>query len=183
MIIMKKFIILVICLLTLVSGTALAKVDKSMSENGVNLMSNLEYQFNSTDKISITLNRYGYFDRLLGMTKTETIHNLMLNLIPIAPPCISTEVTFTTKNVPYFLIFNKEVGTKQTFKISSISSNYISYEVDNKNLQKFVAADKATLVLPLKNGSTQMIEISEETLKEWRFIITCNLWDEYKKGI
>lgn len=179
---MKKIIILVICLLSLVSGTALANIDKKITENSINFENNSDYQLNTTDKININLYRYGYFDSMFGIKRTETVHILGLSLFP-APPYMSTEATFTTKNIPFFLIFNKELETKLTFKISSISSNYISYEVDNKILQKFVTADKVSLVLPLKNGSTQKIDISEETLKEWRFILTCNLWDEYKKGI
>ncbi|AIF51669.1 hypothetical protein [Pelosinus sp. UFO1] len=162
---MKKIIILAICLFTLVSGIALAKVDKSLSENGVTFINRFEYQLSNTDKIAITLIRCGYFDRMLGITKTGTIHNLNLFLYPIAPPYISTEVTFTTKNVPYFLIFNKEVETKQTFKISSVSSNELSYEVDNKSLQKFVAADKVNLVLPSRMALRKRLKFQKKHLK------------------
>lgn len=180
---MKKIIILVICLLTLVLSTAFAKVDKTLTGNSINLVNSSDYQLNNTDKMNINLSRYGYFDSMFGLKKTETIHNLGFFLYPIAPPYISTEVTFTTKNVPFFLIFNKDIENKLTFKIMSISNNYINYEVNNKQLTTLVSAEKVNLILPLKNGSTQTIQIPEETLKEWRSIITCNLWDEFKKGI
>lgn len=179
---MKKIIILVICILSLVSGTALANIDKTITNNNcINFSNQYQYQINNTKTMNISLSRYGFFDNMLGIMKTVTLHDLTLCLMSTS--LNNSPEAFTSKEVPFFIIFNKEVESKLTFKTKSISNNIISYEVDNKKLRPLITAERVNLVVPLKNGPTQTIEIPEEILKEWRFIITCNLLDEYRKGI
>ncbi|VBB05611.1 Hypothetical protein LUCI_0821 [Lucifera butyrica] len=183
---MKKVIILLLFILALTNSFAFAEVNKTLSDNYIGLERTYEYTINGTNKHAyVTLSRQGFFDSLLGITKTNTSHSLYLSLFtpPNTNQSAVTDITFSTKNLPCFVTYNGETQKTYPLKVKSISTNYVGFKVDNSTLLPMVNAEKIGVVLTLKDGSTQKIEIPEDVLKDWKFIVTCNLLDEYKKGL
>jgi hypothetical protein len=192
---MKKIIMSILCLLFLFQASAFAKVEKSLSHNVVHFQNESRYKINGTNKsLWILLSRDGYFgkskllinpDLYVGFYKDESPKGGNAGAKTEVRIGVKTEVKadlgFWTKTPPHFVLSNKESGTKQIFVISEISTDHAKFSINNKDL--LIKADKVSIVLTLNDGSIQKIDIPDDVLKDWKFILSCNLLDEYKKGI
>jgi hypothetical protein len=180
---MKKIIIPILCLLFLFQASAFAEIEKSLSDNHVHFQNESRYKINETNKsLWMLLSRDGFWgksklrinpDLYIGFYKDKSSKSMNTDA--------KTDIAFSTKTPPYFVLSNNESAMEQIFKISEIGTDYVRFSINNKDL--LVKADKASIVLTLKDGSIQKIDIPDDVLKDWKFILSCNLWDEYKKGI
>jgi hypothetical protein len=181
--IMKKIIISILGLLFLFQASAFAKVEKSLSHNLVHFKNESRYKINETnDSLWMLLSRDGYF----GKSKLRINPDLYIGLYKDASPKgtntdAKTDIVFSTKTPPYFLLSNKKSGTEQIFTLSEIATDHVRFSINNKDL--LVKVDKVSIVLTLKDGSIQKIDIPDDVLNDWKYILNCNLLDEYKKGI
>lgn len=177
---MKKMLFLFLSLIFLFQATALAEVNKSISEHHFDIQSVYRYSIDNTE-IWITLSKNGFSSNSFRNKKLQISQELHIKAYNNESATgAKTDITFSTKTPPYFVISTQESNLKQSFKISSLGTTYVHFEIDKNPL---VNADRVSFVLPLKDGSTQKIDIPEDILKEWKYILSCDLWDEYKKGI
>jgi hypothetical protein len=181
--IMKKIIMSLICLLFLFQTSALAKVEKHLSHNVIHFQSESRFKINETNNsLWLVLNREEYLgkDKLrinpefyIGFYRDETPKSTNTD--------VKADLAFWTKTPPDFVLSNTKSGMKQIFTISDVGIDHARFSINNK--EQLVKADKVSIVLALKDGSTQKVDIPDDVLKDWKYILTCDLLDEYKKGI
>lgn len=181
--IMKKIIMSLICLLFLFQASALAKVEKYLSHNVIHFQNESRFKINETNNsMWMVLNREEYLgkDKLrinpeffVGFYKDETPKDVNSD--------VKADLALWTKKPPYFILSNTKSGMEKIFTISDIGIDHARFSINNKD--QLVKADKVSIVLTLKDGYTQKIDIPDDVLKEWKYILTCDLLDEYKKEI
>lgn len=181
--IMKKIIVSLICLLFLFQASALAKVEKYLSHNVIHFQNESRFKINETNNsMWMVLNREEYLgkDKLrinpeffVGFYKDETPKGMNTD--------VKADLTLWIKKPPYFVLSNTKYGVEKIFTISDIGIDHARFSINNKD--QLVKADKVSIVLTLKDGNTQKIDIPDDVLKEWKYILTCDLLDEYKKEI
>lgn len=183
---MKKIFPLLLCLLVLFQTTVFAEIGKTISENDIILESQFRYKIEGTDKsIWMYFNRIGYFSRILGSIKTQTSQTLLISTYlddkAMSPKEIKTDISFSTKNPPHFIFYNNGIDAGQPFKITEFGTDHITFSIADK--KALLDANKAFFIVTLRDGTAQRIEIPDDTLKDWKYILTADLWEEYKKGI
>jgi len=177
---MKKIIISILCLLFLFQASAFANVEKSLSHNLAHFQNESRYKINETNKsLWMVLSRDDYF----GKNKLRINPSLYIGFYKDEPSKgVNTDakidIAFSAKTPPYFVLSNKESGI---FTLTKIATDYVSFSINNQDL--LVKADKVSIFLTLQDGSIQKIDIPEDVLKDWKYILTCNLLDKYKKEI
>lgn len=180
---MKTMIILLLAL-CLFHGTASAEVNRSLSEKFILLNSQTEYNINGTNtKVFITMDKHGFLDNSSGNIKLQAMQNLFFFSLWNPSNSPAAAITFSSKNTPYFIIYNNGNEEMQRFKIDTIGANYLSFNVNNTTLQPLIQADKVAVVLTLKDGTTDEISISDEVLKDWKEIINSDLLQEHQTRI
>lgn len=177
-----RIIIFVVCVMLSMQSLVFAEVFKSKGEDSLSLTSYVIYPIKELEEdVHINIGRIGYFKSFLGVYRTDTNHNMMINIYP-QKPNQAMQKTFTTKATPYFTLINKGVSTDHKLHKSSIGMNYVSFDVENKDLLPMVNAEAVNLIIPLNDGTVKTLAINQDTINEWKYILTCSMYDEYKKG-
>jgi hypothetical protein len=181
---MKKIITLILCLLFLLQATAFAEIQKTVNHNGldsIDMRSDYVFPIEENNKsIWISISRSGYFDKANTIPEEHVTYYTTINLAH----SYKTPMSFMSGKIPFFTVVNDGIDTELVFKkIFTISNDSAIFNMNSKELKQILSADKIYTAIALKDGTTQKIEIPDDVLKEWKYIITCNLLDEYKKGI
>lgn len=181
---MKRITFLILCLSFLFQALAFAEIGKSISANQIQLQSESRYKVNETNKsLWMLFHRSGYSNsnNFLKDKKPNTTEFLFISLYKDESlKDVKTDIAFSTKSPPHFVLSKNGIDIGQPFKITEIGTDTINFSIDNKDL--LINADKVSFVVTLKNGTTQELELPSEILKDWKYIITSDLKDEYKKG-
>lgn len=182
---MRKIIILLLCLLILSTSTSFAEVKKYSSKDYFKIERTADLTISGSNKhLYVILGRSLASSKLMMLSKSESNYSLFLSLFAPdqkSPPVANS--TFTSKDIPYFLVTDKGIEKTITFKASELGSDYLNFKVNSALLQPLVDAEKVSIVISLKNGITEKINIPNDVLEDWKYILTCNLQEESKKGI
>lgn len=180
---MKKVFVLLLSLLFLTSATTYAEIDKLISANYVRLQNESRYKINGTDKsLWILFSRDGTSNNSFKSSKLQTNQELFMATFKDGSSTnVKTDMVFSTKTPPKFVFANSNSDKNPPFEITGFGTDSISLSIINK--ASLITTDKLSLILTLKDGTTETIEIPDDVLKDWKYILTCNLVEEYKKGI
>lgn len=174
---MKKLLLPFLCLLVLVQASASAEIKKSISDKNIFISS--EYRL----KIDGTNNFVWLYYYRTNFTKDPRFAEFLDFSVfkSESAQTANSDITFTSKNPPSLALYKNENNIGQAFNLAEIGTTELKFLIINKSL--FASAEKAALLISRKDGTTLQVEIPNDVIKEWQFIASCDLKEEYKKGI
>lgn len=180
---MKKIIPLILGLVLVFQVSAFAEINKSISNDQINIHSQAIYKIEgATKSIWMNLSRHGISksSQFLKDKKPIIKDTLFISFYYSEPKNVQHNISFSSKEPPYFVFSKNGTDVGQPFKFNEIDTDCIFIDVVDKT--PILTADKASLVVKLKDGTKREIELPEDILNEWKYILSCNLQEEYKKG-
>lgn len=182
---MKKVITLVLCLLFLLQASAFAEVKKSISATQIYINSEYRLKIDGTNNFMWLLYSRMEYSATNNYLKDRTpfkTEQLNFSLFrDESAKAANSDITFSSKQPPYLVLFRNGIKIGQAFNITEIGTTELTFLITNKEM--LANADNITFVITRKDGTIQEIDIPDDVVKEWKFIATCNLREEYKKGI
>ncbi len=182
---MKKTLTLLLCVLILLQVPAFAEIEKSISNDHISIISKYRLKIDKTNR-HMWLSYY--------RSESSASENYLKDRKPIHQEYLTfdlskkesasddnSEITFSSKKPPSLVLFENGNNLGQIFNITEIGTSYLGFSIANK--EALASADKATLVVPRIDGTSLEIVIPDDVLKDWIFIATCNLKEEYEKGV
>ena len=182
---MKKILPLLLCLLVMLQVPVSAEVKKSISEYIIHLANESRYEVANTDKsFWLSFNKEGFSPNSFKNKNLQITQQILIGLYKNeAIKLPKTDIIFSSKTPPYFTLLSNGQTIKQPFRITELGTDIVIFSIDDKAGTLLSNATKAAFVVTLQDGTTQAIDIPDNVLKEWKYIIDCDLWQEYKKGV
>ncbi|MDU2064368.1 MAG: hypothetical protein E6713_05950 [Sporomusaceae bacterium] len=173
---MKKILFLTFCFLFLLQVSAFAEIDKTITNtNYISISSQYAYSLADEKKtIWLTLTRSSY------STNSYTDNSLQISLahhykFPMA---------FAPNKRPYLILSTNDADKLLMLKdFRSLSYTSDTFGIDAEQVKQILSASKIFIAIDLADAPSLKIEVPSEILKEWNYLLTCDLRDEYNKGI
>lgn len=180
---MKKIFILLMLFILAMPMNGEAKIDKSTSKDHIQLTSGYSIILDKKDDKEYVF--YVHFSRNItnfGWPVRSQYYNLGLSAFDYNIGFDKT-IVFSHKNTPKFEFLKNNsvkiivIPKKKTF----LSTSQISYSKINSFADEIKDAEKITIIMPMSDGSTKRIELPEEIVAEWNYIMNANMHDEKKE--